>query len=60
MQSKEGKPVSQMFADEIDTLLKKFQDTGLENAQAVGVFEMKKFDLMAECRETIIRRERPF
>lgn len=55
----EGKPVSQMFADELDELLKRFQDTGLENAQAIGVLTMKNFDLMTEIRETAIRR-RPF
>ncbi len=60
MANTDGKPISQMFADEIDAILKRFQDSGLENAQAIGVFEMKKFDLMSEFRETIIRKERPF
>ena len=60
MEGAEGKPVSQMFADEIDIVLKRFQDSGLENSQAIGVLEMKKFDLMAECREVIVRRDRPF
>ena len=59
MEGAEGKPISQMFADELDVLFTRFQDSGLENAQAIGVLTMKKFDLMSEIRETQTR-DRPF
>jgi len=56
----DGKPISQIFADELMEMINKYHDSGLESSQAVGVLEMTKFNLMAEMREVVIRKERPF
>ena len=58
--STDGKPVSQMFSDELKQLLTKYNDSGLENAQALGVMHMAIFNLEFEIREQIVNNERPY
>jgi hypothetical protein len=59
-QNLDGKPVSQQFSDELDDMISRYHDCGLENSQVIGVLTMKKFDLMSEMREHVIRQERPY
>ncbi len=40
----DGRPLSQLFYDDIWAIIKKYEDSGLENCQAVGVLEMLKHD----------------
>jgi len=49
----DGRPVSEMFYDEIWALFKKFADSGLTNAECVGVLELVKADLIKQ----VIERE---
>ena len=60
MKAAEGKPISQMFADDLHKLLSEYEGQGMEQAQAIGVVHMFLFNLDCEIREAIIRKERAF
>ena len=49
-------PIAQKFADELNELLEKFKDSGLSNAEAIGVLSIYHFNLMSQVREDA-RRE---
>lgn len=52
----EGKPLVQVFADEMGALIEKYCNSGLTNAEAVGVLHLTVFDLMTD----ISKEENPF
>ena len=56
----DGKPISQMFADELDKLVEKYYDSGITNAEAIGVLEMTKHDILMGVRDGEERNQRPF
>ena len=56
----DGKPISQMFADDVNDLLKKYQDSGLENSQAIGVLHMTVFNMEFDLRSHAERDVKPF
>lgn len=58
--STDGKPVSQMFADELKDLITRYQSSGIENSQVIGTLHMAIFDLESDIREQTINNERPF
>ena len=51
MDNGDGKPISQVFADELRDLVVKYFDSGLSNAEAVGVLSMYLFDFMYKVRK---------
>lgn len=58
--STDGKPVSQMFSDDLKALMTKYNSSGLENSQAIGVLHMAIFNLESDVREQIVNNERPY
>lgn len=47
----DGKPVVQMFADDLQRLIQKYKDTGMSNAECVGVLHMADIDMISQIRE---------
>jgi hypothetical protein len=60
MEPSDGKPVSQMFADDLKNLITKYNSSGIENSQVIGVLHMAIFNLESDVREAIINSERPY
>lgn len=56
----DGKPVSQIFADELSDLINKYHSSGIENSQVIGTLHMAIFNLEADARDVIINRERGY
>ena len=56
--SKDGKPVAQMFADDLKALVLKYRDSGLTNAEAAGVLSMYHFDFLFKVRREANLNER--
>jgi hypothetical protein len=56
----DGKPVSQLFSDELTDLLSKYHKSGLENAQAVGVLVMITFNLLNDLYKDLKDETMPF
>jgi len=45
--NEDGRPLSQLFYDDLWKVIKKFESSGLTNAESIGVFEMIKHDQLA-------------
>jgi hypothetical protein len=56
----DGKPVAQMFADDLKDLVLRYQDSGLTNAEAVGTLSMYNFDLKYKIRRDAEMREKNY
>lgn len=51
MVSNDGIPTSQIFADDLDTLIERYAHSGLENCQAIGCLHAALSNIEAEMRE---------
>jgi hypothetical protein len=45
--NEDGRPLVQIFYDELWLIIKKYEDSGMTNAEMIGVFEMLKYDQLA-------------
>ena len=43
-----GKPIVQMFADDLQRLIQKYKDSGMSNAECVGVLHMADIDMIMQ------------
>ena len=56
----DGKPVAQIYSDELTELTQNYKDSGLTNAEAVGVLTMFTHDLLYKIRKDAERDEKPY
>ena len=50
----DGKPVAQMFADDLQRLITDYKGSGLSNAECVGVLHMADIDMISQIRDEAI------
>jgi len=56
----DGKPVEQMFADDLQKLVKEYHDSGLTNAGLIGVLHMTTSSMEFEINEANYQKGKPF
>ena len=46
--NEDGRPLAQLFYDDLHSVIVKYESSGMTNAESIGIFEMLMHDMLSE------------